>query len=417
LDELPETLDATYEQSLGRIDKQKWDFAHRLFQCLVVSMRPLLVEELAELFAIQPDVDTIPTFDARWRPENPEEFILSACSTLVAVVNDRDQKVVQFSHFSVREYLTSDRIARSKHVSVFHVRPRLAHALLSRACLSVLLQLDDRVVRDEVQDFPLASYAAQYWVDHAQFDDVASEIQHGMECLFDKDKPHFAAWYRLYNIDNQLPYPMLPHPDPHPDPQPVPLYYAALCGFRHLAEHLVDAHPQDVNALGGRRMTPLHAAVFKGHLSIAMLLLERGANPNTETINWETPLLLASIYGRQDAARLLLEHGADANHRYSNGWTPLHAACQGGHIGLVWLLLEYSADMEFPENRSKSPPHVKLQMGHYWGIILNSPDTPSFKLCPVFWLHPFPDTFILFLFYFVCFLHIFNEIYYCPYRR
>ena len=209
---------------MRRIDKQKRDFACRLFQCLVVSQRPLRVEELAELFAIEPDVDTIPTFDARWRPENPEEFVLSACSTLVAVVNDSGQKIVQFSHFSVREYLTSDRIAISEHVSRFHVLPRLAHALVARACLAVLLQLDDRIVRDEIQNFPLALYAAQYWVDHhAQFENVSSGTQRGIDALFDKDKPHFAAWLRLYNLDDPYPYFMVSRDWPVAQPNPVPL--------------------------------------------------------------------------------------------------------------------------------------------------------------------------------------------------
>ena len=35
------------------VDERKLDYAHRLFQCRVVSKRPLRVEELAELFAIQ----------------------------------------------------------------------------------------------------------------------------------------------------------------------------------------------------------------------------------------------------------------------------------------------------------------------------------------------------------------------------
>jgi hypothetical protein len=56
------------------IDKQKRDFAYRLFQCLVVSKRPLIVEELAELFAIQANGGTIPTFNPGWRPEDPEEI-------------------------------------------------------------------------------------------------------------------------------------------------------------------------------------------------------------------------------------------------------------------------------------------------------------------------------------------------------
>jgi hypothetical protein len=202
LDHLPETLDETYEQTLRMINKQKRDYASRLFQCLVVSKRPLLVEELAELFAIESNKDTLSVYKAHFRPENPEEFILSACSTLVAVVvNSRGQKIVQFSHFSVREYLTSDRISTS-NVSHFHVLLPPAHTLLASACLSVLLHLDDHMDRDKIQDFPLAPYAAEYWVDHAQVDSVSSDLKHEMECIFDKNKPHFAAWLRLYNIDD-----------------------------------------------------------------------------------------------------------------------------------------------------------------------------------------------------------------------
>ena len=405
---MPETLDGTYEQSLRRIDKQKRDFARRLFQCLVVSKRPLRVKELAELFAIQPDVDTIPRFNAHWRPENPEEFILSACSTLVAIVKNRGQKIVQFSHFSVREYLTSDRIAISEHVSRFHVLPRPAHALIARACLSVL-QLDDHVIRNQISDFPLASYAARYWVYHAQFDDVASEIQHGMKRLFDKDRPHFAAWHRLYNIDNAYPY-LMPSLPRVAYPYLVPLYCAALCGFRDIADHLINVHPQHVNAPGRERVTPLHAAVDKGHLSTAMLLLQRGAdlgsrdfvnrtplhiasyrghaeivslliyygaNPNAETNNRETPLFLASKYGRQNAARLLLEHGANANRSNAKGLTPLRAAWQEGHIDNVRLLLDYGADVKSSDNRGKSPLHLVLQESHYRDILLLDPPVPS----------------------------------------
>jgi ankyrin repeat protein len=392
---LPETLDGTYEQTLRRIDKQKQEYAYRLFQCLVVSKRPLRVEELAELFAIQHDLGTIPTFDSCLRPENPEEFVLSACSTLVAVINVGRQKIVQFSHFSVREYLISGRIAISEHVSHFHVLPRLAHTLFARACLSVLLQLDDHVDRNNVRNFPLALYAAQYWVDHAQFENVSSNIRLGMGCLFERNKPHFAAWLRLYNID---------HPDGilmaniHPAwPYPVPLYYAALCGFRDIAGRLVEARPQDVNARGGESETPLHAALEEGHQSVAMLLLERGADMGSrdsrsrtplhiasyrghaevvsllinhgadldaEDLNHETPLYLASTKGKHDVARLLLEHSADANHPDVYGWAPLHLSSERGHEEIVRLLLDHGADTNRPENRGLTPLHLASLRGH-----------------------------------------------------
>ena len=371
------------------IDKQKRDYACRLFQCLVIPKRPLRVEELAELFAIQPDMGSIPTFDAGWRPEDPEEFVLSACSTLVAIVNVKGQKTVQFSHFSVREYLISDRIANSEHVSRFHVLPRLAHAHLARACLTVLLQLKDHVDRDKIRNFPLASYAAQYWVDHAQFENIALDIQPGMERLFDRKKPHFAAWLRLYNIDD-------PSTVGRTRPYAVPLYYAALCGFRNLAEYLVDAYPQDVNAMGGMHVTPLHAALEKGHPNVAMLLVERGAvmgsrdslgqislhiasyrgytevasllidngaDPNAKEKTRKTPLHHASEKGHDEIVRLLLDHGADANHRDYLGSTPLHLASQRGYKEIAQSLLSHGADANQPDNNGWTPLHHASDRG------------------------------------------------------
>ena len=51
LDELPETLDATYERTLHEINDTNWEFARRLLLCVAVVSRPLRVEELAEFLA------------------------------------------------------------------------------------------------------------------------------------------------------------------------------------------------------------------------------------------------------------------------------------------------------------------------------------------------------------------------------
>ncbi len=55
LDELPETLDETYERILQEIPKSNRVYAHRLLQCLTVAVRPLRVEELAEVLAVDFD--------------------------------------------------------------------------------------------------------------------------------------------------------------------------------------------------------------------------------------------------------------------------------------------------------------------------------------------------------------------------
>jgi hypothetical protein len=148
LNELPVTLDETYERTLQGIPKQKWQHAHRLFQCLVAAIRPLRVEELAEIFIIEFGSNVALSLVEGWRPEDPEEAVLSACSTLISIIiDDEGSKIVQFSHFSVKEFLTSDRL-QTTHVEnarQYHIPLEPAHTLLAQACLTVLLQLDENV--------------------------------------------------------------------------------------------------------------------------------------------------------------------------------------------------------------------------------------------------------------------------------
>src|SRR6266446_5778761 len=152
LADLPDGLDQTYDRTLLGIDNQKRKFARRLFQCLLVSIRPLHVDELAEvLLAIRFDEAVSPTFNAGWRPVNAEEAVMSACSSLITIVDRGGQQVVQFAHFSVKEYLTSERLATTEtRLSYYHILPEPAHTILAHAGLSVLLQLDDKIDRDTI---------------------------------------------------------------------------------------------------------------------------------------------------------------------------------------------------------------------------------------------------------------------------
>ncbi|KAF8501749.1 hypothetical protein F5888DRAFT_1875370 [Russula emetica] len=305
LDELPfpESLDETYERVLREIKMPNRDHARRLLQCLVVAIRPLRVEELVEVLAVDfGDTDGIPKLNPNWRWEDVEEALLSSCSSLIAIVESGESRVVRFSHFSVREFLTSTRLATSSgDVSPYHVALEPAHTILAQACMGVLLRSDDG---DEQSgngigdNSPLAGYAAEHWVAHAQFGHVSSYLRTSMEFLFDLDKPYFAAWPELYDIDT---------------PPPIgstffifttyfkhgasPLYYAALCGFQDLVENLIVEYPQHVNASGGWYVTPLVAALAGKHFQTAELLRDNGADPNVQCLFGNTPLHSAACYG------------------------------------------------------------------------------------------------------------------------
>jgi len=80
-----------------------------------------------------------------------------------------------------------------------------AHAILARACVTVLLQLDEEEDYERSKTLPLASYAVENWVRHAQFGDVASRIQDTLAYLFDPKKPHFRPLTLLQGVQDVSP--------------------------------------------------------------------------------------------------------------------------------------------------------------------------------------------------------------------
>jgi ankyrin repeat protein len=369
LDELPESLDETYERVLREIKKPNRDHARRLLQCLVVAIRPLRVEELAEVLAVDFDsVDGTPKLNTSWRWEDEEQALLSSCSSLIAIVGTGYERVVQFSHFSVKEFLTSPRLSTSSgDVSRYHVALEPAHIVLAQACLGVLLQLDGRSVDSDIENsYPLAVYAAEHWVPHAQFENASSHLRKAMESLFDPDKPQFAAWLQLYDIDNRLTIsPFLEFTMGSNRGGSTPLYYAARCGFQDLAKCLLDRHPYYVNANGGQYVAPIVVALAAGHFQLAQLLYERGANVDVQGHSKRTPLYGASGDGSLEITQWLLNRGADPN---TPGETyrlaPLHLAANCGHIEVARILLRYNADRNPQNTTGLTPLHLASRAGH-----------------------------------------------------
>ena len=204
LDELPESLDGTYERILQEIKRPNREHALRVLKCLVAAIRPLDIEELAEVLAVDfEDAEWAPKLKAGWCWEDQEQALLSSCSSLIPIVDGDGSRVVRFSHVSVKEFLTSPRLATSSgDISRYHIDLEPAHTILAEASLGVLLQLYDRIHKKDIQiNSPLARYAAQYWDTHAQFKNVSMQVHRAMEFLIDPDMPHFVAWLYLYDID------------------------------------------------------------------------------------------------------------------------------------------------------------------------------------------------------------------------
>ena len=296
--------------------------AYRMLQCLTVANRPLYVDELAEILAFDFNEAKggIPKLNPNWRWDDHEQAVLSICSSFVTVVPNDGSPVVQFSHFSVKEFLMSDRLATSRRdISQFHISLLDAHTLLAQASLAILLRDPD--VDGLADSVALSGYAAGHWTTHARFENIASQFRDGIEDLFDPDKPYFEAWVKLHDMDAEI---AKNYPDtPDFEPRARPLYYAALYGFLELVEHLTLKHPQYASARGGFYGTPLHSASLEGYLQVVRYLLRHGVDVNVRNSADETPLLLASREGHLDVVQCLLEHGADTNLLDNDYNTPL----------------------------------------------------------------------------------------------
>jgi hypothetical protein len=191
-------------------------------------------------------------------------------------------KIVQFSHFSAKEYLTSNRLRTSEvgNIQHFHITLDAAHTVLTQVCLTVLLQLDDHVDKKRLATLSLALYAAQHWFVHAKYEGVSPRIQGVTEKLFNPSNPYLVAWVWIHDMDwvrswNQRSRKVA---DPRSYPNATALYYAALCGLCGPAKYLVSTHGEDVNAKCGTHGSPLHAASRKGHLDAVSLSLDHGAD-------------------------------------------------------------------------------------------------------------------------------------------
>jgi hypothetical protein len=219
----------------------------------------------------------------------------------------------------------SSRIAMEKEtISRYRVLLTPAHTMVAQACLGTLLHLDENVSEDSLRDFPLAEYAAQYWVVHIQFDNVSLAVHDGIKLLFDPRKPYFTVWTWLFDSDVLLnPERLFLDPDARwhwqrserpSQPPGTPLHFAALYNMRDVVEFLIVEHAQDVKAQRrSDNRTPLFIASAVGHNEVTQILLQHGAAANSHDKNGDTPLHMASGGGHLEVARSLLSHEADAS--------------------------------------------------------------------------------------------------------
>lgn len=125
---------------------------------------------------------------------------------------------------------------------------------------------------------------------------------------------------------------------------------------------VAEKHPEAVSALVRRGadvrakskagLTPFLLAVQQGDVASARLLLDAGADLAAAP-DGRSPLLIAAAAGHEDVALLLLEKAANPNAADRLGLTVLHHAAARGEIQLVKALLDNGANPDAQATRER----------------------------------------------------------------
>jgi cytohesin len=142
----------------------------------------------------------------------------------------------------------------------------------------------------------------------------------------------------------------------------TPLHEAASWGHMEIAELLID-NGADVNVKSGFGHTPLHWAAGNWAASeevndegrqVAELLIAKGADVNAKTDNGRTPLDFAIQFKKPETADLLRKHGGKTGEWLKAGES-IHIAARVGHIEAVKQHLAEGVDVNAKDKDSKTP--------------------------------------------------------------
>jgi hypothetical protein len=145
------------------------------------------------------------------------------------------------------------------------------------------------------------------------------------------------------------------------------LYMAAAMGHFEAVTWLL-AHGADVNRVGGRWRTPLHASVAHSESTNALsILLDAGANVNFQSSGiGRTPVMTAAAAGNSSAVEILLSHpDLDVNLLDPEKESIVHHLCRVPDAQNMKKLLEKYPDININQCGSEGTPMHAVFNHHY----------------------------------------------------
>lgn len=375
LKKLPKGLDETYIRILSNIQLKYSDRVaevKQVLQWLLIADDLVSLQQIAEAVSIQPEDNW---FEIDGVATNPEDSV-AVLGSLITIFSRRNISYARFAHYSIEEFLVSERI-RDSTMAAFYIDIGMAHAEIAKTCLQYLSFTDfqnpcmpslvagsGNQFLDRAQRYRLYTYATNNWFYHLRESRIDKETFHTMILphlnWFLNPSPRDRQYYSWEQFLSNLPRGVVKSENL------PPYYYAILFGL----EHVLDlALPKDANInqslLFNSGLTLLHFACMQGHTSIVRRLLDSGAKLNAQTTKRQTTALrLAAENSHSDVVEILLKAGADPSIRSKSGSTPFYGACRAGCIPAMELLRDARSDINVRTWDNWTPLMEAVENGH-----------------------------------------------------
>ena len=331
LEHLPNTLNGTFQEAIGRIRSQPRQYAslaEQVISWIFYAKRPLKIPEVQEALAVESGDSMLD----RSGIHDPE-LLLGVCCGMVDVGQDQ---AVRLTHYSFQEFLSlcwGDEVPHAKKEVTLTCVTYLAFDDFavpdrrfsiygaSRHLFPDIFPLhptkNEFEIAEYLTSFSFLDYAASYWMHHIA-EGLEDDLILSVLKLLRKRAQFNNAIIVLQDKPEQF-------EKVFPANETSPLGFAAYYGLCHVIATLIedgdDVHDDDYD-------TPaLFYAVMQNQEPAARLLLDLGADVDVQVRQYNTPLTCAVLHGNNQIAKLFLQYGADINKQYHNwrdSYSPAH---------------------------------------------------------------------------------------------
>lgn len=142
---------------------------------------------------------------------------------------------------------------------------------------------------------------------------------------------------------------------------------AIVCGKKEIVVQYLDESDADwANSHSKDGFAPLSLAAFFDRMDIAVLLLDKGADPNLAATNPTKVNALHSAVAKENVelCKILLEKGVDVNAPQMQNVTALHSAVHRANLELIKLLMENGADPSLKMDNGDTALSIANREGH-----------------------------------------------------